>query len=133
YDRENATCISDDGEKNRREEDDYFFPENFLAQMHINRREHDHGDERTNTAAAFCDLKAPIAVHRTDGSPNGVNCDPAKIAEHFDEADDQELETKGHLLDRPEWDHEKEKRDREYENAGGFATPKVEDASVDKE
>jgi hypothetical protein len=71
-----------------------------LAKMNVDRRQHDHGDERPNTAATFRNFKAPVAMHWLDRCTNGVNRDPAETAQHFDKADDEELQAEGHLLDR---------------------------------
>src|ERR1700730_2903540 len=91
--------------------------------MDVERRDHDHRDQRSDAATTFRYVEAPITGDRANGSSNRVNGDAGEMTENLDHGDNQKLQFECHLLDRAEWNHEKEQTDREEKDARDLFAP----------
>src|ERR1700704_303152 len=85
---EKPTSISNDGKDDRKAENRNFLPQFALADVHIQRRDHDDRNQRTNPTATLGNIKSlPIAGDRTYGRADVVNGDSKQMAQRSDDAD----------------------------------------------
>ena len=71
-DAEKAANIADDGEDDRESKNHDLFPKAILSQVDKNRRDHGHGCQRPNAAAAFRDHEIESTVGRGERRSNRI-------------------------------------------------------------